>query len=325
MAIAGTLAVNVIANTTKFAKGMKAATGKLTVFRAGIKKAAGVVTGFGGVLAGAIGVGSVVAFTNRTIGAIDRLNKLSDQLGISANTLQVWAHAADLGGSSLEAMTTGFKRFQRVILDAQSGLTTATRALDRLGLSSKQLLRLDPARQMELLSAALKKLPNPTIRAATAMEVLGRSGPELLPTLLGNIEKIRAEMNDWSADLSGNQISEFVDSLTRLKATLGAAGTKIIVSITPAAIDAVKTLELLFQELRGRRTAKQARAASPTLTDKITSEALTRFFVGPLFQGLFKSQQETSRLEAIRQQLLEQTQIMREQGPGTRLEAANFN
>ena len=65
-----------------------------------------------------------------------------------------------------------------------------------LNLTVEDLNRLKPEKQFELIADRISKIPNPTARAAIAMQIFGKTGTSLLPMLAGGakrMEGLRAE------------------------------------------------------------------------------------------------------------------------------------
>jgi hypothetical protein len=74
---------------------------------------------------------------------------------------------------------------QRAIAEATTGSGPAAEALQKLGLSASELSAQSPDQAFNAIGAALSGITNPTERAATAMDIFGKSGGKLL-TLFGD-------------------------------------------------------------------------------------------------------------------------------------------
>jgi len=199
--------------------------------------------GLGMMAAGAGIVGSLFAITKKTSKAGDEIAKMSKRTGLGTVALSELRYAADLSGTSLDDLETGVKRMQRTIIDAGDGLSTATRALDRLGLSFQELMGLSPEEQFYTLTGAIADLEDPTLRAAVAQEIFGRSGTDLLPMLSEGSEGL-AKMRDEAHELgvvfdeeAAAEAEAFEDAMTRLKESFGKAGQKIAEVLMPKLTD----------------------------------------------------------------------------------------
>jgi hypothetical protein len=174
----------------------------------------GALATVGGVLAGLAG-----SFAD----AADELGKLSTRTGIAVANLAGLKLAADLGDSSLEEVTRSVILMQRAIDEAGQGTEAQVQAFERLGISLGELQTLTPEAQFESLARALVGIEDPTTRSAVAMEVLGRSGAQLLPVLedLGTrgLKGLREETEQLGIAMTAQaaaQGADFNDTLTRI-------------------------------------------------------------------------------------------------------------
>ncbi len=111
----------------------------------------------------------------------DTLSDMADRTGVSTEALSELGFAAEQSGADLETLETGLRKMQKLIGDAAGGSTAASEALGQLGLSVAILQGLAPEQQFKLLAERLSQIQDPTLRAATAMEIFGKSGTRLLP------------------------------------------------------------------------------------------------------------------------------------------------
>ena len=93
-----------------------------------------------GALAG-IGIGQFVRSTFEQFG---RINDLSQQFGVSAETLQRFGQVASESGSNIEQVAVAFSTLTRNLQSAQSGTGAQAEALQKLGLSAADLANLSP-------------------------------------------------------------------------------------------------------------------------------------------------------------------------------------
>lgn len=120
--------------------------------------------------------------------ALDLGGTLSDvagQTGMTAGKVMLLQTAFDQAGLGADAVGPAINKMQKAIADAASGTGPAADALTRLGLSSEQLSSMTPDEAFKTLGTAINGIENPTARAATAMEVFGKSGGKML-TLFGD-------------------------------------------------------------------------------------------------------------------------------------------
>lgn len=167
--------------------------------------------------------GGLMLLASKTAAAGDAIQKMAQRTGFSTEALSEYKHAAELSGTSLEAIETSVKRMQRTLLDAEQGLKTATDSLDALGLSVQDLQGLSPEQQFDILSTAIANVEDASRRAALAQEIFGRSGTELLPMLAAGADGI-ALMRQEARDLglvfdqeAADAAARFNDDMDRLK------------------------------------------------------------------------------------------------------------
>lgn len=150
------------------------------------------------------------------------LEEMSKRTGFSVEALSELSFAAEQSGTSIDVMEKAFKRVQVIITAAGRGTVAAKKALANLGLTFKDLEGLDPEKQFLLIMQQLSKMPNPTMRAATAFQLFGRSGTQLLPMIENGIvglEALRQKARDFGLVISqedAQKASEFKDTLNLL-------------------------------------------------------------------------------------------------------------
>ena len=129
-----------------------------------------------GVGVAAFAAGSIIV--NRTINALDRVEKAARNAGISIENLQSFEILGDLGGASLEATRIGLQRFNRRIGEAARGTGTLRDVLVDLDIpirdiegnlrSTEDVLR-DFAQRLSLIE-------DPAVRASLAMSAFDTEG-----------------------------------------------------------------------------------------------------------------------------------------------------
>ena len=244
--MSATIRVNLTANVEQMQKQLKRQAAQLTKFRERAKGASGGMKSMSKSATGLLGAVTplrltlaglttgLVAFAKGQLSSIDRIGKLSTAFGVGVETLQKWQHAADLGGSSLEAVAKGSKKLSETIYDANSGLVTYQRAFDDLGLSWVELAAMTPEEQMNAVADALTKVDDKSKRAALASDVLGRAGVELLPTL-EDLEENASTLAE-SAILTKEQVQaveNFNDSITILQAKIKGVFYELVEKLSP--------------------------------------------------------------------------------------------
>jgi len=163
----------------------------------------------------------------------DEVDKMSKRTGWSTESLSELSHVANISGTSLTQLNSTLNRLSRAIVDGEAGMTTYTRAFDRLGLSTSQLLAMSPEEQFWTVIEALGRMTNETEQAATAQELFGRQGTALLPIMdqgAEGIEDLRREAHELGLvfdEEAAAGAADFKDDLTRLEGSMN--GLKMMI------------------------------------------------------------------------------------------------
>ena len=134
------------------------------------------IAAIGGALAGR-------AMINGLKNAADLGGKLSDisaQTGIAAGQLAVMQRAFEDNGISADKVGQAVNKMQRTIIDFGDGGELASRPFEAIGVAFQDIISLSPDKQFQLIQSRIAAIADPTLRAATAMQIFGRSGGEML-------------------------------------------------------------------------------------------------------------------------------------------------
>ena len=186
-----------------------------------------------GAAVSAVGAGVALAVRGQ-LNAADELGKTAQQLGLPVEALSQLQYAADLSGVSMSSLETGMRRFsQNMAQDADK--------FEALGVSVRDL---DGAMRptmdvMEDVAQVLASMPDGAEKTALAMDLMGRSGAEMIPLLNGGRDALREMMEE--ADRLGLTISgetaaaaaAFNDNLTRLGGQMGGLTRIVSAELAP--------------------------------------------------------------------------------------------
>ena len=219
----------------------------------------GVAAAMGTALA-AIGTASVAAgktLVDMTVEAAayaDEMITQSTVTGMSVESLQAYAYAADLVDVSLDTLTGSMAKNVKSMSNAAQGSAKYAEAYEKLGVSVTNAdgsLRNSEEVYWEVIDA-LGRVSNETERDAIAMQLFGKSAQELNPLIAQGSEGIAAlteEAKRMGAVLSEETIEKlgaFDDSVQRLKQGSEAAkrvmGTVLLPQLQTLADDGVALL-----------------------------------------------------------------------------------
>lgn len=227
------------------ARGLKAAEVQFKKFGATVGKIGNAVA-----LGGAAAAGGASAIAAPLIAAAldfanfgSELDDMSQRTGVGADRLSELAHAAKMSGTDLATVEGGIKKTQKAITEAAAGNKTARATFRELGLSAEQLQYMAPDDQFYAIANALKDIPDPSVRAAKAMEVFGKSGTDLLPLMISDIDELKQEARDLGLTMSNDDASAAAalgDAIDKAGGVGRAAWMRVGAAITPMLIRALE-------------------------------------------------------------------------------------
>ncbi len=174
------------------------------------------------------------------------LNDLSLKTGVSAKALAGLKYAAEQNGASLGTVEMAIRRTASALQDAKDGLSASKKAFDRLNLSIDDLQELNVEQQFLRIANAIAEIPDPMTRAATAQDLFGRSGADMLPMLSEGADGLKKMMEEgvkltgWtdqgvkSADALGDSFSTLKTSMMGVFNTIGESLAPVLKTLTDA-------------------------------------------------------------------------------------------
>lgn len=189
--------------------------------------------------------GSLFGLAKFTANAGTQASKLSQQLGINAETMQKLIAVATDSGLSTEEFTTHVRFLTRNLFEAAAGSKQAREGFARLGVSLRgtdgRLISSDEA----LLRVAdrFKAMPDGVTKSALALRLFGRSGTQMIPLLnkgSAEIQRLGLRAKDLGQVLDAEAIKnskEFNNSLKELGSVMlgirNTVGAKLLPVLTP--------------------------------------------------------------------------------------------
>jgi hypothetical protein len=227
---AGAAYIELSVSDAKLLKGLQSASKRLKAFGAGLRTVGTHLMAVGGGI-----VAPLLASAKGYAEVGEQLDKMSTRTGISVEALSELGYAAKLSDVSLEEVGVGVRNMQRVVAGAARGSDSAAESLLRLGLSAQQLQSLSPDQQLAVIAKRLNEVQDPAQRAASAVEIFGRSGTSLLP-MLQDLTALRAEARRLGITMSTQDAkagAALNDALERLWATLRRLAVTIGSALAP--------------------------------------------------------------------------------------------
>lgn len=172
----------------------------------------------------------------------DQFDKMSQRVGVSAQTLSEYAHAASMSGSDISNIEGALKSMASLTLNASNGMAKATKTFERLGVEFETFKTLSPEEQFDLLASKIASIEDPTRRAAEAMKVFGGDGQRLLPLFNAGADGI-AEMREEARrlgvtidDSAAKMGADFDDAMSRFSQSLKGMSLTLAKEVTPSLI-----------------------------------------------------------------------------------------
>ena len=197
----------------------------------------------GAVLAAGIGLGTAALKKGiqETAAYGDSVDKMSQKLGLSAESYQKWDYVLNLAGTDMQSMTTGLKTLTNQFQSAKNGNAASAEAFEKLGISMEDAAKMS---REDLFGAAIKGLQgmsDTTERAALANKLFGKSGQNLTPLFNQTAEQTQEQMD--LAERYGMIMPEaavkasaaFQDSVTTMQMTMTGLKNRMMAEFLPAA------------------------------------------------------------------------------------------
>ena len=212
------------------------------------------LSGLGGIIGGIglAGAGAAfVGFASSALESADELQRLSDRVGVSAESLQEWQYIAKSTGADADDVADAFREMQlRLSEAARLGSGPAVDALMLLGLTLDDLAGMNPEQQFELLRDAISEVEDPADRLFLAEELLGGSTERLGAFIEGTAEEmaaLRQEARDTGQILSDETVAS-LDSAHAAFGRLTTAVTNFAIEGLVKLVDALPGVDLGLEE-----------------------------------------------------------------------------
>ena len=252
------LAYKITGDTSQFDKSIDG-TDKKTTGLTGKLGSLGKLLTVGAVAVGIVAVGKkLFNMATDAAAAGDRVDKMSQKIGISRDAFQEWDFILSQSGASVDGLQMSVKTLSNAASEARDGTAEYKDEFDRLGISvtdTNGKMKTQEGLLNEVF-AALSNMEDETQRTATASKLLGRSATELAPAMnqgADSIEAMRQKSHELGLVLKDELIDEavkFTDNMDQLRRKGKALLTEAIAPL----LDPMNTfIEYL---LNGRQPAK---------------------------------------------------------------------
>jgi len=167
---------------------LKEARSKVSEFGKGMQTA-----GAGLAAVGAMITAPLIAAAKSTADLAEETANLQAKTGASLTGIAAMKNVAESTGVGMGAFATGIKTMQRNI---SSGGKETEAAFGRLGLSMKEMAGMSPEAALGTIADRLNLVTDSNEKTTLAMDILGRSGVDLLPALAGGSAALNQAARD---------------------------------------------------------------------------------------------------------------------------------
>lgn len=205
----------------------------------GLKTVAGIGAAVGGAVAA--GAAALYGMAMKSAETTDRIDKLSNKIGISKTAFQEWDYVLGQNGMDVEKLQVGVKTLTAQMDAVAKGNKNAAENFEKLGLSVTDANgKLKSQEQMTNETImALANMENGTEKARLATELFGKAGIEMMPMLNNGAEGI-TQLKDRAHELGLVMSDEAVtagvvlgDTMDDVKKSFGQVVTTIGVQVMP--------------------------------------------------------------------------------------------
>jgi len=198
----------------------------------------------------ATGIGAIVSGVSAAAAAVMQFSSMgagiddvAKRTGASAEGLSQLKYAAEQSGATLEDVEKGMRKLGDVTTQAANGSKSAQEALAKVGVTAEQLSAMSPEDRLLAIVQGLSQITDPAERASVAMDVLGKSGANLLPMMedgAAGVAAMMAEADALGLTLSGPQAeaaAAFDDAFAKLSATFSTFAKVVGSALAPVLAD----------------------------------------------------------------------------------------
>ncbi len=215
----------------------------------GLNRVLGSTSALLGGLGVALGVGQFRQWIQSSVNAADQIDELGQKVGASTENLSALHMLARTSASSLEEMGAALAKQNKFIGEAAAGNAKATATLRDLGLTLADFKGKDAVQIFELFAQRITALPSPIQKTKTAMDVFGRTGANLVPTMtaladegLGAVIERARELGVLIDSNLAQSAAQMNDDFELLKAQSEGLGARLAAGLVPQMSQALQIM-----------------------------------------------------------------------------------
>lgn len=175
----------------------------------------------------------------------DRVDKLSQKIGFSAEGFQKWDYVLQRAGTSIDSMAPVMKKLSTAAVENSD-------AFQKLGISQEEVANMSQEDLFGRTIEALSGMEAGAERTALASKLLGKGASELTPLINGGTDAIREQMDMASqygmvmSDEAVKASADFHDAQTTLQGAMSGFKNKLAAEFMPAITDVTNGIAKMF-------------------------------------------------------------------------------
>lgn len=245
------LSAKIALDTKEYETGLNSASSQTNMFGTKLSSALGT--------ASKVAVGVITAVTSAVVALSaemrkgiqetadygDNIDKMSQKMGLSAQTYQEWDFVLQHAGTTMESMKASMKTLANAVEGNNEAFT-------RLGITQEELATLSQEDLFARTIEALQNVEDVTERTYLAGKTLGRGATELGALLNMSAEETEAmkqqlhELGGVMSDEAVKASAQYADSLQNLQTAIGGLKRGVFSEFLPATVDMMDGLTQIF-------------------------------------------------------------------------------
>ena len=179
---------------------------------------------------------------NKTVEAGDRIDKMSQKIGLSRESFQKWDYVLSQSGTDIEKMQVGMKTMSQQMVASTKNGSEAQKMFKMLGVNVKDANGNFKSQEQtfEEIIRAFQRMPDGIQKANLAQKLFGKTGSELRPLLngvRGNIDELTQKFDDLGLGMSDSAVDsavKFKDTMDTVQRSLQGAMYQVGADILPS-------------------------------------------------------------------------------------------
>ena len=219
-------------------------------------------------LAGVAAATGLIALIKNSIDTAESLEKMSQRVGLSVESLSTLRYVAGLGGTDIDVFEKAVERMSRNLYDADKGLLTSKEAFDdlRIGIHNATGQLKSGEQIIYEVADRFKKMEDGSLKTALALKIFGRAGADLIPMLnrgSEQIKKYQEEARKLGLEVStqtAKGAAELKDNMLRLESAVKGVGLSIAQELLPSLVGVTGAMTIVAQDGQTMMTVGQGLA-----------------------------------------------------------------